>query len=465
MASAPTDRAGIARQKRLAKLRAKNKRLGRTNSAGGAAPRQPRGGTGGSRGTRPPVSPPYDPSKSPYTTQNDFDSAVNSMAQNQIQPGLDDVAIRERAMQSASDRRMQELRGWYDWAYQGNSANVGAAQTALANAAAAQAQGGQETQDVLRQALGANRDAQSQLVQNLGGQATDTGTQDKLLATNDAMNAALNSAATANANTYGAGMQGDLYTLQLAGIEAAKNEQQRRAGLESGFSNERTQLNNSLGDLRTQARTTLDTQEQTRANQAFQQYLAEQELGLSKKNQSFQQWLAEQNLNLDKEKLEEDKKSGRTTRSLARANYQLDAARVANEARKIEADAANSGDEATQAQAKARADRMRNGATMVNEYLKPTDTDYDTNPDTKKKTLNQETYFGRLSFDDALQQLRTQAGMGPIDSLRLLRNSLPRDKKFDRWRQRADRLLAGHKLARKPGGGRSATPRDSVRPG
>lgn len=419
----------------------------RPPSTGGATPRA---------SAPSPATTPYNPSQSPYTTQQDFDNAVNSTAQNQIQPGLDDVASRERAAQSASDRRMQELRQWYDWAYQGNSSNAGAMQTAMNNAAVANAQGGQEAQDTLASALANRSGQQAGLVSALGGQSTDNGTDSALLAGNQQNQSALNALAQGNAQTYGAGAQGDLYTLQLAGIEAAKGEQARRAGLESGFSNERTQLNNSLGDLRTQARSTLDQQEQTRANQAFQQYLSEKEFNLSAKNQTFQQWLAKQNLNISQAAQEESERQGSSSRSLARANYGLDAARVANEAAKIEADAKGTGNKDNIANAKARADRMRNGATMFNEYIKPTKGDYTVDATTGKETtvVDPKRYndrVGRLNFDDIYQQLRNQAGMGPIDALRMISTSLP--QKFPnraRWIQRAKKLIQAEQLKRNP---------------
>jgi hypothetical protein len=104
---------------------------------------------------------------------------------------------------------------------------------------------------------------------------------------------------------------------------------------------------------------------------------------------------------------------------------------------------------------------MRNAATMINEFLKPGKNEVN------KHGQVRQVYQQRMKngFDEALQMLRQQAGLGPVDSLRLLANSLPGGPPFDRWRQRANRLIAGHRLARQPGQGRSAVPRDSTRPG
>jgi len=400
-----------------------------------------------------PMQQPYDPTKSQYGTNQDFENAVGATSRAQIQPGLDDVNAQERAMQSASDRRMQELRGWYDWAYQGNSAAATQAQQALTQAAAAQAAGGQESQDALTAALQGSQATQADLVGNLGGQATDTGQNAALLAGNQQYAGALQAAANANASSQAQTLQGNLYGLQLKGIESGKAEQARRAGLESGYQNQRKDLSNRLPDLQVQSRQQLQELEAARvqlgeavANRKFQEYLAAQQLDLSKQNQTFQQWLAGEQLDISERGQTESERQGAASRSIARGQFRLDTAKTAAEIKRLQSEADQTGDKNKVAQAKARGERMKNAATMLNEYFKPQSSEYTTsNVDgTKKVTLNTKQYQARLSFDDALQQIRSQAGMGPIDSLRLLRNTLPSDPFFNRWRQRADRLLMGH---------------------
>src|ERR1044072_1216124 len=128
---------------RVAKSGPSSKTLRKKDTGRRRPPRNTRNtGRGGARAPEEPLDPmqePYDPTVSQYRTNQDFEDAVGAKARSQIQPGLDDVNAQERAMQSASDRRMQELRGWYDWAYQGNSAAATQAQQALTQAAAAQA--------------------------------------------------------------------------------------------------------------------------------------------------------------------------------------------------------------------------------------------------------------------------------------------------------------------------------------
>jgi hypothetical protein len=386
---------------------------------------------------------PFDLQNSPYTTRQSFDDEVNRVAQSQIQPGLDEVNQQERSMQSGSDRRQQELRGWYDWGNQTNTAAWQQAQQALSQMAAQQAAGGQQSQDALSAALNQNVASQANLVQNLGGQATDQGQVAALTAGNAQNQAALNAAANAQAGAYSMGLLGQNQAMNLAGIEAGKAEQARRMGLESDFENQRRDLTNQLPGLRSQSRQTLMDSEMGRQNQMFQQYLAEKELGQSAQNQTFQQWLAKQQLKLSDREQTENEKTGRSQRGLARRQFQLDSSRVNAEINKASSD---KNDE----RSKARGERMRNGAAMINEYFKPTEAEYKLDDNGKKtNSLDVQAYQGRLNFDDALAMLRTQAGMGPIDSLTLLMNSLPHDRFFDRWRQRARRLIAGHRSARK----------------
>jgi hypothetical protein len=446
-----------SQQKKTAKP--SSSRLRKRPKATTGRPRPSSGSGRGSGGTpAPPVDPmtqPYDPTVSQYGTNQDFENAVGANARSQIQPGLDDVNAQERAMQSASDRRMQELRGWYDWAYQGNSAAATQAQNALTQAAAAQAAGGQESQDTLAAALKASQDTQAGLVRNLGGQATDTGQDAQLLAGNQQYAGALQAAANANASTYANKLQGDLYGLQLKGIESGKAEQSRRAGLESGFANQRTDLSNRLPDLQTQSRQQMQELEAARvqlgesvANRKFQEWLSQQQLGLTKQNQTFQQWLAGQQLDISNRSQAESERQGASARSIARGQFQLDSAKTAAEIAHMGDQAKQTGDKTKIEQAKARGERMRNAATMINEWLKPTEAEQSTsNIDGVKKTaVDQKAYQDRMKngFDEVLQQIRSQGGLGPIDSLRLLRNSLPSNPVFNRWRQRADRLLMGH---------------------
>ena len=431
---------------------------------------------GRSRTPEQPVDPmqqPYDPTKTQYGTNQDFEDAVGATSRAQIQPGLDDIASQERAAMSASDRRMQELRGWYDWAYQNNAGAATQATNALTQAAAAQATGGQEAQDTLSAALKASQDTQAGLVGNLGGQSTDTGQNAALLAGNQQYQAALQQAANANAGSQAQTLQGNLYGLQLKGLEAGKAEQSRRSGLESGFANQRTDLANRLPDLQVQSRQQMQELEAARvqlgesvANRKFQEYLASQQLDLSKKNQSFQQWLAGEQLEISERGQSESERQGAASRSIARGQFRLDQAKTAAEIQRLQSEAGQSGDKQKQEQAKQRGERMKNAATMLNEYFKPLPAEYTTsNVDgTKKVKLNTQQYQSRLSFDDALQQIRSQAGMGPIDSLRLLRNTLPSDPFFNRWRQRADRLLMGHGRGA-PRGSAPQVARDKNRPG
>jgi hypothetical protein len=172
--------------------------------------------------------------------------------------------------------------------------------------------------------------------------------------------------------------------------------------------------------------------ELSRQNQMFQQYLAEKELGQSAQNQTFQQWLAKQQLRLSGREQSEAERQGRRGAREANRRFVLDSAQVEAQARKAEGDK-------TDERAKQRGERMRNGAAMLDEYLKPGKNEVNKHGQIRK------AYYDRLSFDDALQVLRTKAGMGPIDSLRLLINSLPQNfPNRARWVQRGRRLLNGH---------------------
>jgi hypothetical protein len=332
-----------------------------------------------------PMQQPYDLTTSPYTTRQSFENEVNRVAGSQIQPQQDEINRQIAAMQSGSDRRQQQLSGWYNWARTGNQGAMDAASQALAQLAGANAQGGQESRDALSAAIGGTQGQQNQLVSNLGGQATDTG-QGAALQAGSVQNAAsLSNLLGSQFGSSIAGMAGRGNEISLGGIEASQDESARRRGEEETFSSQLRDLSGQLPGLRSQARQTLTESEMNRQNQMFQQYLSEKQLGLSAQNQSFQQWLAKKQLSISGRQQTESERQGRAQRSVAQQQLQLDAAKVAADSAKIQ-----QGDDSEQA--KQRAERYRNGAAMINEYLKPLKNEAGKNGDLRhnpqtKKTL------------------------------------------------------------------------------
>lgn len=356
-----------------------------------------------------------------------LDQRATAQAQAQVAPQLGELDAASRDAASKHATRTQQEQGWYKGF--GDTLNSSFQNTAgaLNNLIALNNSGAGQSQQILSAALRDGQQPINSAASQLGVDAppsAQAGVLSSALANSDASRNAIGSNALGLTSAQGQRMA----LAPIGRIQSGVAENARYGAQDAELSNQRRGVNAQVGSLKVKAKTDLE-------NQQFQQYLAEQELGLKKKDQTFQQWLAGQNLGLENRKL--------------KSQTAIDWANVAVNQSQVEAQLANISDDAAKAKtgeekerAKLRGEQWNKGLQVLSGYLKPGDTEAgigDENPQDDPNTLDKdESQLSkyRRKYDDAFRLLTGQARMSKSDALRLLASS-----DFASWRSRARKEL------------------------
>lgn len=399
---------------------------------------------------REPKPEPFDPLAPQYTSPSQIETAALQQARSQIQPALDEITREETRAQGMTDRRRSDLKSWYDWA--GGVANqaVGTTTAGLGALTGANNTASQRAQDTLAAALKSTQGQEDQFANMLNASsvnAADPNVMGAVQANDSANQQMLASAAAAAMGVTGA-QPGQF---ALGGVRSLEDEARRYQGVMDELGGARRSTTARLPDLLASIRDNIWTREgeryttrtqlsEAKANRRFQESLAGQELGLKKRSQNFQEDLAEQELG-------EKKRSARVQEGLSAAGIGIDQQNADTQRAALEQEAAGAGTEEDKKLAEARAKRFNNGVAALNSYLTPGKDDFQEieNPDGTKKRKVASSYYKRLSFDQALRMLRGQTGMGPLESLYLLRDTVnTSDPFFKRWNERAKKMINDH---------------------
>lgn len=425
--------------------------------------------------SRPTISPtgtvsidntPWSPTTPVAKTQGDFDTRVNNLAMQGLQPQLSAIDRAAATEEAAHKQRVADISNWWDWAAKrfndaqslGNQAIQGLNQNSQAvNSAAIQGvTDASRLQDAAMQSLASNLDA--------GGGAPSSESQDSLNATLAGIQNNQNFLST----TMGGLMAGAAEAAQLPAVglpTMQADEALRSGGQLSDLSRQRSDVLSGLPSALEAARGQLNDQElskaqfaetqkqnnrdyklakaqlgEQKANRLFQQYLASQELSLNKRKQSFDEWLQTQNVNLANRTLDSTIADQVEGRKIDWANVGLRQQEVNATLKGIRADAKDRKNAKRADRAKLKAGQFNTGLEVLNSYMAPGENELDPGqgmPDTSNMTAaeaakwaNKRPYSER-TFAGAVRAMR-QAGVGRDIIFQILKSSQNAD-----WRRRA----------------------------
>jgi hypothetical protein len=442
------------------------------------------GSSGSSGGTRAPTpvgptpAPPLDPLAPLSPAQ--MMAQASQMAQQQIMPGIQDVTRQQQQAQMAHDTRDAQNQGWATWAQGNLDSAFTDTRNALNNLIGVQGGVDQNSKDALAAALRSGTGTTDQAAQMLGvASPTDLaptlgslaeGTKNAELGVNSGSGALL-------------GLAGANRALPSVGLAQGNEvERQRFNAVNQDFNQKRTDLNAqipglvqaSLKDQRDFELSKAQFGEQ-KANDLFQQYLADKELNLKSKDQTFQQWLA-------RAQLKETTRSNKATEGLTAAQQKSQAAidwanvginrtQAEGTLAQIRQDAAKEKDAKKKEALKARGEAVAKGLEWLSGYMAPakgqstsTHSNYPygaagegaikDNPD-DPSTLKDNTSEYKRTFDEALRGLTNY--MSRSDALRILKKS-----EYSDWRDRANQYYA--RMKRRPGMGAAGYSKGGGRP-
>lgn len=356
-----------------------------------------------------------------------LDQKAAAQAQTTLAPQLGELDTASRDAASKHATRIQQQEGWYKGFGDTLGRSFANTTSALNNLISLNNAGAGQSQQILNAALNSGQGSVDQAAAQLGGNRPPSGTA------NIMASATANADMSRNAigsNAMGlASAQGQRLALAPIGrIQSGMAENARYGAQDTELSNQRRTVEAQRGALTTKAKTDLE-------NQQFQQYLAEQELGLKKKDQTFQQWLGTQNLDLENRKF-----TAQT--EIDWANVGVNQRQVEAQLAKIESDTKHAKTGEEKERAKLRGEQWNRGLEALAGYLKPGETeaaigdeDPQDDPNTLDKDESQLNKY-RRKYDDAFRLLTGQARMSKSDALRLLAAS-----DFASWRSRARKEL------------------------
>lgn len=356
-----------------------------------------------------------------------IDQQADARAQAEIAPQLGEIDAARRRADSKHATRQQQQAGWYGGFADTLNKSFANTTQALNNLISLNNQGSADSQKLFSAALNAGQAPVSQAASQLGVAAPQSAANDVYAAALANTNASRNVVGS-NALNLQSAYGNRLALAPIGAIQAGNLENARYDAEDQEFNTQRRGLTSQLGALKNKYKTDLE-------NQAFQQYLAEQELGLKKKNQTFEEWLAQEQLGLDQRKFNQQTK--------------LDWANLALNQRQVEAELLRIKDETKKAKtaegkerAKLRGQQWNRGLELLSNYLKPGEGEAaigDENPVDNPNTLDEDESQlkkYRRAYNDAFRLLTGQARMSRLDALRLLATS-----DFESWRKRARKEL------------------------
>jgi hypothetical protein len=387
---------------------------------------------------------PYNPAGiTTYPSKKKFTGAVNSLAQSQLQPTLNDISARRREEQGAHTTRAADITGYYNFdlaARQAAQDRLQSAMTGILNRNDVLGAGGSEgLAAALRTSAAPNQAAASQLGVISGN--TDPSITSALSAYGKADSMGLAGDA-AGALTRGAA---DLSVAGAAGRTAGLNEDATNKANLDALTKERTAAMGTLPGLRTQANQTL--LQQILANS--QNKLAWQQFGETTTNNRAarsiarqQQGLAEQQFGetktqnragnrLNRAQLREQTREAKAQEKTARVNSRLDRSKLRQQRQQILAD-----------QGAAQAKQFDSAVAWLDGVVTPGDQDYKLNQD-GKKVFDPKAYNNRvmtqMGFNGVLQQLQARFGMDSLQAYQILATS-----NIPLWRKKAAAFSTGY---------------------
>jgi hypothetical protein len=384
----------------------------------------------------------YDPLASPYKYQQGFNRAIKRRARGQIQPALQDIAQRRREATSGHQAREQDLNNFYNFDLTARTAGQNALNSAI--------------QGVVGSVGGYNGDAQAGLSAALRQQATQQGDAAKQLGVSapNTDPAYLNTiAAYGGANNMSlagqaAGIMGrsaaDTAQTGVEGVQAQNTETDRYKALIDSLTQERSDVRSQLPGILAQTRSEMSQAEQARAGQAFQQNLAQDQFGETKRTNRFNERMSRKQQKLAQDQFGESKTQNKFARKMDAKRYGLDKGQLDLAKQQLKVDAADKVNTALGEQAKADAQRFDKASSWLDGYLKPNDQDKKqamdptTKTPTGKPTFDPKLWRHNRSFDEALRQLQSKFGLSLSTAYKILASA-----PIPHWRTYAESLLFG----------------------
>lgn len=369
-----------------------------------------------------------------YPSEAAFNKTVNTRAQAQLKPGLDDIRARRRQELGAHSARTADIQGYYDY----DLAARNAAQTRLNESL----QGIMGRSDVMgagsqeglaaavRQSQAGNEAASTQLGVQAPG--VDPNVTNTLAAYNKGNQMGL-------AGEFGGYLAGGANDIAMTGIErreAGQQEQGTNTANLRALDDERKTAMATLPGLRDASRQSL--LQEILANS--QNKLAWNQFGEGRRSNKAQEGLAEDQFGLaedqfgqTKKEFTEQKRARKFDEGQARKQSQLnqDQLDLARDELNAKVDQAQTDQEMAGAEDQAK--RFDSAAQWLSGYLAPNDADYRMNAN-DKKVFSPKQYNARISFHEALVQIMNRYGMDRGTAYQILGTS-----SIPAWRRQADK--------------------------
>lgn len=368
-----------------------------------------------------------------------IEANAKAQAQSQVQPELDTISSSQRELSGANATRQQELAGWYGNLRSSLDRSFTDTSGALNNLIALSGQAGTQSNEALVAALRQGNQGVDAAGAQMGVGPSGGINEAQILAAAQASSS--NQANFTTANSMGSlAAQGERRGLADIGRIDAGNKQNReyQSGLKE-IQDRRLDVTRRLPDLTRAAKQDIQANEaqkmqlsEAKKGRLFQEYLAQQELGLKKKNESFQEWLGKQTLSLDKKKL-------KSQTAIDWANVALNQRQIEAQMARFRADAKSDSKAESSKRAALRGKQWENGLSALNEYMMPLKGEGAPGLEDPAQLVDNDgnpLKLYRRRFDDALRLLTGQVRMSRRDALTMLSAS-----DFPSWRSRARREL------------------------
>lgn len=398
---------------------------------------------------------PYNPLNSPYQTNAQFDSAVNTTANEQLQPRLDDLGRRENLETRSHTGRANDITSMYNFGTKARQDAMTAASNALNSLITSNSSADEGTKAAMMAALRSGQDRETAVANQLGVAAIPDGGQaytDATQSRNDIGGLGL----TGQFSSILGGLGRDVGISEVGRTEANRNEGARWDAIQSGINDERTQLNDELPGLREQARQNLSATELNRQGQRVQQKLAGEQQQLAVDQFGEQKIQDKSQRSLSRRQQREAERAGRRgarqanrqqseTERSNRANESINRDQVEAQKAQYVADAQKAGDDATRTALEAKSKRFDAGVKILTDYFQPT------KGETAKSGKARKAFEQRVTngYDAMVTQLASATGAGPVEVRQMIMAAVNTQTPWGaRWVARARREISIEKANR-----------------
>lgn len=390
---------------------------------------------------------PYDPLRSPYETQGDFDDAVEAAAQGQYQPLYNDWEGRRGTSTRQHTGRVSDIHGMYNTGSEARKAALAQTSTALNNLITLNSGLSGATRDAMSAALRGAQGSADTAARELGvaGTQIDPGVLSGLGSAVDVSNIGT----TGEFASILGGLGRDIGINEVGRQGAVRQEGNRWQGVLDELTKEKTRIEAQLPGFRETARQNLTTTELGRNAQSTQQGLAERQFGEQKTQNRFQRSLSrrqqreQERSNKAGEGIQKDAQA-ETNRS-NQANESIQWAQVRETQRQNDAAIAASGDENERALLEAKGKRFSEGVKIIDDFFKPTK--LETGKKKIRKSYSQRVTHG---YDALVSQVSSATGAGYIETRQMILAAVnPSTPWGARWVARANREIQRMREGRK----------------